>query len=93
MRLILADDAAVIRQGLARLLEERGLEVVQAASADELLALTAADPPDVAVIDIRMPPTFTDEGLRAAREIRSRIPAMWPRLSCPSTRTARTPSS
>jgi len=74
MRLILADDAAVIRQGLARLLEDRGLEVAQAASADELLALIAADPPDVAVIDIRMPPTFTDEGLRAAREIRLRFP-------------------
>jgi serine/threonine-protein kinase len=76
MRLILADDAAVIRQGLARLLEDRGLEVAQAASADELLALVATDPPDVAVIDIRMPPTFTDEGLRAAREIRARFPAV-----------------
>ena len=76
LRLILADDAAVIRQGLARLLEERGLEVAQAASADELLTLIAADPPDVAVIDIRMPPTFTDEGLRAAREIRSRFPVV-----------------
>ena len=65
MRVILADDAAVIRQGLGRLLEERGIEVTaQAANADELLALVAADPPDVAVIDIRMPPTFTDEGLR-----------------------------
>ena len=77
MRVILADDAAVIRQGLARLLEERGVEVVgQAASADRLLALVAADPPDVAVIDIRMPPSYTDEGLHAARAIRRQFPAV-----------------
>jgi DNA-binding NarL/FixJ family response regulator len=76
MRLILADDATVIREGLARLLEDRTIEVTQAGTADELLSLVAADPPDVAVIDIRMPPTFSDEGLRAAREIRSRFPAV-----------------
>ena len=77
VRVILADDAAVIRQGLARLLEDRGVEVVaQAGSADQLMALVEADPPDVAVIDIRMPPTNTDEGLLAAREIRRRFPAV-----------------
>ena len=75
MRVILADDAVVIREGLARLLAEGAVDVVaQAGTADELLLLVAADPPDVAVIDIRMPPTFTDEGLRAAREIREHHP-------------------
>ena len=75
MRVILADDAVVIRQGLARLLTDAGLQVVgQVGTAEELLAGVAADRPDVVVVDIRMPPTFTDEGLRAAREIRAAHP-------------------
>ena len=75
MRVILADDTVVIREGLARLLAERGVEVIaQAGTAAELMALVAADPPEVAVIDIRMPPTYTNEGLLAAREIRSTYP-------------------
>ena len=77
MRVILADDAAMIRQGVARLLTDVGVEVVgEAGSADELLARIPADRPDVVVVDIRMPPTFTDEGLRAAREIRRSYPAV-----------------
>lgn len=73
--MILADDAVVIREGLARLLTERGIDVVaQAASADELLRLVTTRRPDVAVIDIRMPPSFTDEGLIAAQEIRREHP-------------------
>jgi DNA-binding NarL/FixJ family response regulator len=72
---MLADDAVVIREGLARLLTEQGIEVVaQAGTAAELIARVAAEPPDLAVIDIRMPPTFTDEGLRAARRIRENHP-------------------
>jgi DNA-binding NarL/FixJ family response regulator len=75
MRVILADDAVVIREGLARLLAEHQVDVLaQAGTAEELLSLVAADPPDVAVIDIRMPPTFTDEGLRAAQSIREAHP-------------------
>ena len=75
MRVTLADDAVVVREGLARLLTDQGVEVVaEAGSADELLRLVAADPPDVAVIDIRMPPTYSNEGLRAAREIRDAYP-------------------
>ena len=75
MRVTLADDAVVVREGLARLLAERGLEIVgQAATADELLRLVAVDPPDVAVVDIRMPPTHTNEGLVAAQEIRRAHP-------------------
>jgi DNA-binding NarL/FixJ family response regulator len=75
VRLILADDATVIREGLARLLTDAGFDVVaQAGDADELRARVAELKPDVAVVDIRMPPTFTDEGLAAAQEIRSEHP-------------------
>ena len=75
MRVILADDAVVVREGIARLLEERGIEVVgQASTAADLLRLVAADPPDVAIVDIRMPPTHTNEGLVAAQEIRDAFP-------------------
>jgi DNA-binding NarL/FixJ family response regulator len=77
MRVIIADDAVIVRQGVARLLAERGIEVVgEAGRTEELLRLVAALRPDVAVIDIRMPPTQTDEGLVAAREIRRRFPAV-----------------
>jgi DNA-binding NarL/FixJ family response regulator len=70
MRVMLADDAVVIREGLARLLDDHHVEVIaQAGSADELMPLVAADPPDVVVLDIKMPPTFRDEGLVAAHEI------------------------
>jgi DNA-binding NarL/FixJ family response regulator len=71
MRVILADDALLVREGLARLLAEHGFTVVaQAADAHELLDAVAALRPDVAVIDIRMPPTFTNEGIVAAQQIR-----------------------
>jgi DNA-binding NarL/FixJ family response regulator len=72
---VVADDAVILREGLARLLTEAGFDVVGlAADADELLEQMADARPDVAVVDIRMPPTHTDEGLRAAREIRERWP-------------------
>jgi len=75
MRVILADDAVLVREGLARLLAEQDIDVLaQASTAEELVGLVAADPPDVAVIDIRMPPTYTNEGLRAAQEIRETYP-------------------
>lgn len=75
MRVIVADDSTLLREGLVRLLEEGGLEVVgQAADAEELLRKVRAHKPDVAVVDVRMPPTHTDEGLRAAREIRAELP-------------------
>jgi DNA-binding NarL/FixJ family response regulator len=77
VRVVVADDAALLREGLARLLGEAGFAVAGlAADADELLALVEHEAPDVAIVDIRMPPTHTDEGLRAAREIRSRWPAV-----------------
>ena len=75
MRVVIADDAPLIREGVARLLAENGVEVVdQMGDADALLRSVRDLHPDVALVDIRMPPTYTDEGLRAAREIRSRYP-------------------
>lgn len=75
MRVVIADDAPLIREGVARLLAENGVEVVdQVGDADGLLRSVRDLHPDVALVDIRMPPTHTDEGLRAAREIRSRYP-------------------
>ncbi len=75
MRVVIADDNLLIRDGLAALLRDAGIDVVaQTASADDLLLKIASYQPDVAIIDIRMPPTHTDEGLRAAEEIRRRYP-------------------
>ena len=74
MRLVIADDSAVVRDGLLHALEARGHEVVgTAADADTLVSRVEELRPDVALIDIRMPPTHTDEGLRAASLIRSRV--------------------
>ena len=74
-RAVIADDSTLLREGLARLLADAGFEVVgQARDADELLTEVRSHRPDVAIVDIRMPPTQTDEGIRAAREIRERHP-------------------
>ena len=76
-RLVIAEDSLLVREGLVRLLDGTGLEVVgEAATGDELLALVERERPDVALIDIRLPPTHTDEGLRAAAEIHERFPAV-----------------
>jgi class 3 adenylate cyclase/CheY-like chemotaxis protein len=75
LRVVLADDSVLIRGGIARLLEEVGMNVVaQAGDGDELLEKVAETSPDVAVVDIRMPPSGRDEGLRAAKAIRCRYP-------------------
>lgn len=75
MRVVIADDSVLLREGLARLLTEAGFEVVaQVGDGDELLGLVEEVRPDVAIIDIRMPPTHTDEGLRTARTLRARHP-------------------
>jgi DNA-binding NarL/FixJ family response regulator len=77
VRVVIADDSTLMREGIATLLGRAGVEVAaQASSADELLREVDQHEPDVAIIDIRMPPTFTDEGLRAAHEIRARHPSM-----------------
>jgi DNA-binding NarL/FixJ family response regulator len=75
MRVVIAEDSVLLREGIVRLLEEAGFEIVaQAGDADDLLRKVRAHKPDVAVVDIRMPPTNTDDGLRAALEIRSSVP-------------------
>ena len=75
MRVVIADDETLLREGLARLLEDMSFQVVgKAATAEELLRRVALTRPDVAVVDIRMPPTHTDEGLVAAEEIRGQHP-------------------
>ena len=72
MRVVIADDAALFREGIARLLEEGGVAVVATSDdATKLVDAVARDRPDVAIVDIRMPPTHTDEGLRAAADIRA----------------------
>jgi DNA-binding NarL/FixJ family response regulator len=74
-RIVLADDTVLLREGVARLLEDAGFEIVgQAGNADELMLKVRSYKPDVAIVDIRMPPTHTDEGLRAAQEIREQHP-------------------
>jgi DNA-binding NarL/FixJ family response regulator len=75
MRVVLAEDSVLLREGIARLLEDSGFEVVgRAGDAEDLLRKVRAHKPDVAIVDIRMPPTHTDEGLRAARVIRAELP-------------------
>ncbi len=75
LRVVIAEDSVLLREGLARLLEEAGFEVAgQAGDGEDLLRKVNAHRPDVAVVDVRMPPTHTDEGLRAARTIRSEHP-------------------
>jgi DNA-binding NarL/FixJ family response regulator len=77
VRVILADDAVVIRQGLARLLAEEGVDVVaQLGDAEALLNAVERERPDAAIVDIRMPPTFSSEGLQAAQAIRERHPSV-----------------
>jgi DNA-binding NarL/FixJ family response regulator len=77
MRVVVADDAVLFREGLCRVLTEAGFEVVaQVGDAQALLDQVRADPPDVVVVDIRMPPTHTTEGLDAARALRASHPAV-----------------
>jgi len=75
MRIVIGEDSVLLREGIARLLAEAGLDVVaQAGDADQLVRKVRAHKPDVAVIDIRMPPGYSDEGLQAVRQIRAVLP-------------------
>ncbi len=75
LRVVIAEDSVLLREGIARLLEESGFEVAgQAGDGEDLLRKVGAHKPDVAVVDVRMPPTHTDEGLRAAHRIRAEHP-------------------
>jgi DNA-binding NarL/FixJ family response regulator len=77
MRVVIAEDSVLLREGLVRLLADEGIEVVQAVGDGEaLLAAAERQQPDLAIVDVRMPPTHTDEGLRAAIEARARVPEM-----------------
>jgi DNA-binding NarL/FixJ family response regulator len=77
MRVVLAEDLYLLREGLTRLLQAHGIDVVAAVgSGTELLAELLAQRPDVAVIDVRLPPTFTDEGLRVALDARRQLPGL-----------------
>ncbi|MFE2996330.1 response regulator [Nocardia sp. NPDC059246] len=80
MRVVIAEDDALLREGLALLLQTAGIEVVAAVdNADDFLAVVTADRPDAVVVDVRLPPTFTDDGLRAAvraREIHPGLPVL-----------------
>ena len=90
-RVVLADDSLLLREGTARLLEEAGFEVVgQSGDAEDLLLKVRSDSPDVAIVDIRMPPTHTDEGCvpprRSASGIRRSVCSCSRSTSRPSTR-------
>jgi DNA-binding NarL/FixJ family response regulator len=75
MRVVVADDSILLREGVVRVLEDDGFEVVgQAGDAEDLLRKVGAHQPDVAVVDIRMPPNLTDDGLQAAKKIRAEYP-------------------
>ena len=75
MRVVVAEDSVLLREGIVRLLTEAGIDVVaQAGDAEDLLRKVRAHKPDVAITDIRMPPSHTDEGLQAAQQIRSELP-------------------
>ena len=77
MRVVIAEDLALLREGLVRLLTEGGFDVVAAVEdGSALLRVAVTEKPDVAVVDVRLPPTFRDEGIRAAVEARRRVPEL-----------------
>ena len=77
MRIVIAEDRFLLRDGLTRMLEAHGLEIGAAVdNGDDLVAAVTADPPDLAIVDIRLPPSFTDEGLRAALAARKQVPGL-----------------
>jgi DNA-binding NarL/FixJ family response regulator len=77
VRALIAEDSVLLREGVARILDDAGIEVAgRCTTADELLLKVRSFPPDVAIVDIRLPPTYTDEGLQAALEIRANHPSV-----------------
>ncbi len=77
MRIVIAEDQFLLRDGLTRMLEAHGLEIGAAVdNGADLVAAVTADPPDVAIVDVRLPPTFTDEGIRAALLARKEVPGL-----------------
>ena len=87
MRVVIAEDQVLLREGLARLFEDGGHEVVASlADAEHLLAAVAGHRPDLVVLDVRMPPSFTDEGARAAKQIKEQHPELGSARSLPAHR-------
>jgi DNA-binding NarL/FixJ family response regulator len=77
MRVVIAEDSVLLREGVTRILGDAGIDVIGSCdSADDLLLLVERDSPDVAIVDIRLPPTHNDEGMQAALEIRARHPSV-----------------
>ena len=77
MRIVIAEDLFLLRDGLTRMLEAHGFEIGAAVdNGDDLVAAVTATPPDLAIVDIRLPPSFTDEGLRAALAARKQVPGL-----------------
>ena len=77
MRIVIAEDLFLLRDGLTRMLEAHGFEIGAAVdNGDDLVAAVTADPPDIAIVDVRLPPSFTDEGLRAALVARKEVPGL-----------------
>jgi DNA-binding NarL/FixJ family response regulator len=77
VRVVIAEDIFLLRDGLTRMLQAHGLEISAAVdNGDDLVAAVTTDPPDVAVVDVRLPPTFTDEGIRAALAARAKVPGL-----------------
>jgi len=77
LRVVIAEDQALLREGIVALLREKGIDVVaQAEDAPGLLRILAGHKPDLAIVDVRLPPTFTDEGVRAALEARAKYPGL-----------------
>lgn len=77
MRVVIAEDSAVVREGMAHLLAEAGYEVVaKVGNADDLLSAVDSEHPDIVIADVRMPPTMTDDGAKAAEELRRRYPTL-----------------
>jgi DNA-binding NarL/FixJ family response regulator len=77
VRIVIAEDLFLLRDGLTRMLQAHGLEISAAVdNGDDLVAAVTADPPDLAIVDIRLPPSFTDEGLRAALAARKQVPGL-----------------
>jgi len=77
VRVVIAEDQFLLREGLTRMLEAHGMEIGAAVdNGDDLVAAVTADPPDVAIVDVRLPPTFTDEGIRAALAARKKVPGL-----------------
>ena len=77
MRIVIAEDQFLLRDGLTRMLEAHGIEIGAAVdNGDDLVAAVTADPPDVAIVDVRLPPTFTDEGIRGTLAARKKVPGL-----------------